>query len=67
MSSVADAFLEISRKYSEQYLLIDVPYFTKEKIWMSPSDKLTGGKPSSKLTLKTKWKHSCGCWNLETS
>ena len=34
---------------------------------MSVSDEVTlkkffgGSKPSSKLTLKTKWCHSCGC------
>ena len=40
---------------------MDVPYFIKEHLWMSAFDeamlkKIFGGsKPSSKLTLKTKW------------
>ena len=63
MSSVADFFLGISRKYLEQ------PFHIKEHLWMSVSDDATlklifgGSKPSSKLTLKTKWYHSCGCCN----
>ena len=45
---------------------MDVPYFIKEHLWMSASDEATlkkkfpGSKPS-KLTLKTKWYHSCCC------
>ena len=49
---------------------MDVPYFIKEHLWMSEaSDEATlkksfgGFKPSSKLTLRTKWYHSCGCCN----
>ena len=44
-----------------------VPYFIEEHLWTSASDEATpknifgGSKPSSKLTLKTKWYHSCGC------
>ena len=43
-----------------------VPYFIKEHLQMSAFDealKNTFGrsKASSKLTLKTKWYHSCGC------
>ena len=58
MNSVADVFLEIPRKYSEQLF--------KENLWMSVSDEVIlkiifgGSKPTSKLTLKTKWYHSCG-------
>ena len=54
---------------------IDVPYFIKEHIWMSASDEATlkkdfgESKPSSKLTLKTKWYHSFDCcdgsWSCE--
>ena len=46
---------------------MDVPYFIKEHLWMTASDEAAlkstfgGSKPSSKLTLKTKWYHSCGC------
>ena len=47
---------------------MDVPYFIiKEQLWMSASDKailkkiLGVSKSSSRLTLKTKWYHSCGC------
>ena len=47
---------------------MDVPYFIiKEQLWMSASDKailkkiLGVSKSSSRLTLKTKWCHSCGC------
>ena len=45
---------------------MDVPYFIKENLWNSVSDEATfkkifgGSKPSSKLTLKIKWYHSCG-------
>ena len=48
-------------------LPIDVPYFIKEHLWMSAFDEAAlkiifgGNKPSSKLTLWTKWYHSCGC------
>ena len=71
ISSVADVFQGISKKYLEQLfkenLPMDVPYFIKENLWMSASDeaapkKIIGGsKSSSKLTLKTKWCHKCGC------
>ena len=55
---------------------MDVPYFImKEQPWMSASDKailknfLGVSKPSSRLTFKTKWYHSCGCcddsWSCE--
>ena len=54
---------------------MDVPYFIKDHLWMSASDEATlkkffgGNKPSSKLTLKVKWYHSCGCcddsWSFE--
>ena len=43
-----------------------VPYFIKEHLWISATDETTlknffgGSKPSSKLTLKTKWYHRCG-------
>ena len=46
---------------------MDIPYFIKKTLWMSASDEATlkkffdESKPSSKLTLKTKWYHSCGC------
>ena len=46
---------------------MDVPYFIKEHLWMNAFDeantqkKFGESKPSSKLTLKTKWYHSCGC------
>ena len=45
----------------------NVPYFIKEHLWVSAFDETTlknifgGSKPSSKLTLKTKWYNSCGC------
>ena len=48
---------------------MDIPYSIKEYLWMSASDKETlkkkfgGSKPFSKLTLKTKWYHNCGCCN----
>ena len=51
----------------KEKLLKDVPYFIKEQPWMSAYDEATlkkifcGSKPSLKLTLKTKWYHSCGC------
>ena len=51
----------------KENLPINVSYFIKEQPWMSASDEVTlrkyfgGSKPSSKLTLKTKWYHSCGC------
>ena len=46
MSSVVDAFPGISRKYSEQLfyqknLLMDIPYFIKEYLWMSAFDEAT--------------------------
>ena len=46
---------------------MDVPYFIKEHLWttariMATLKKKFGGcKSSSKLTLKTKWYHSCDC------
>ena len=46
---------------------MNVPYFIKENLWMSASDEATlkkiigGSKSSSKLTLKARWCHSCGC------
>ena len=45
---------------------MDVPYFIKQHLWMSASEEATpqknvgASKPSSKLTLKTIWYHSCG-------
>ena len=44
---------------------MDFPYFIKEHLWMCAYDeaplkkkkKFGGSKPSSKLTLKTKWFH----------
>ena len=47
--------------------MIDVPCFIKKHLWMSASDETTlikcfgGRKPSSKLTLKTKWFHISQC------
>ena len=44
-----------------------LPYFIKEHLSVSAFDEATlkkyfcGIKPPSKLTLKTKWYHSCGC------
>ena len=45
-----------------------VPYFIKEHLWTSACNEATlkkknwgGSKPSSKLTLKARWYHSCGC------
>ena len=52
---------------------MDVRYFIKEHLWMSTSDEATltkifgGSKPSPKLTLKTKWYHSCCCGNNSRS
>ena len=45
---------------------MEVPYFIKKHLWMSAFGKATlktfgGSKPFSKLTLKIKWYHSCGC------
>ena len=46
---------------------MDVAYFIKEHLWMSAFDeatlkkKFSGSTPTSKLTLKAKWYHSCGC------
>ena len=45
---------------------MNVPYFIKEKLWMSASEatvkkNIGGSKSSSKLTLKTKSCHNCGC------
>ena len=60
-------FPKISRTAILKENLTDVPYFVKEHFWMSAFDEATpkkifgGSKPSSKLTLKTKWYHSCGC------
>ena len=51
----------------KEKLPMNVPYFIKEKLWMSASDEATvkkiigGSKSSSKLTLKTKSCHNCGC------
>ena len=72
MSSVAEVFLGISRKKNrtailKENLLMDVPYFIKEPLWISASDEAAlkiifgGSKPFSKLILKTKWYQSCGC------
>ena len=74
MSSVDDVF---SRNFPKMFraailketLLMDVPYFIKEHLWTNASDQATlkkifgGSKPSWKLTLKTKWYHSCGCYD----
>ena len=54
-------------KPSNKSLFSNFPYFIKEHLWMSTSDEATlkkkfgGSKPSSKLTSKTKWYHSCSC------
>ena len=46
---------------------MDVPYFIKGNLWMSTFDEATfkkifvGSILPSKLTLKTKWYHSCSC------
>ena len=73
MSSAADSknFLKILRtSFLKEDLPIDVPHFIKEHLWMSvyivatlkkKKKKNGGSKPSSKLTLKTNWYHSCGC------
>ena len=51
----------------KENLLIDVKYFIKEQLWRSASEEATlkiifgGSKPSSRLTLKTKWYHSRDC------
>ena len=73
MSSAADSknFLKILRtSFLKEDLPIDVPHFIKEHLWMSvyivatlkkkKKKKNGGSKPSSKLTLKTNWYHSCG-------
>ena len=64
---------KIRQKYLKQLFqkktlqTMDVPYFIQEHFWMSASDEATlktifgGSKPSSKLTLRTKWYHSCDC------
>ena len=54
---------------------MDVPCFIKEHLWTSACIATTlkknfgGSKPSSELTLKTKWYHSCSysddSWNCE--
>ena len=54
-------------KASAKPLFTNLPYFIKEHLWMSASNQATvkkhfwWSKPSSKLTLKTKCYHSCGC------
>ena len=64
MSSVADVFLGISPKYSEQLFLKETFQWMFQ--YLSASDEVTlqkkfgGSKPSSKLILKTKWYHSFG-------
>ena len=73
MSSAADSknFLKILRtSFLKEDLPIDVPHFIKEHLRMSvyivatlkkkKKKKNGGSKPSSKLTLKTNWYHSCG-------
>ena len=51
----------------KEHLPMHAPYFIKENLPISASDEATvknifgGNKPSSTLTLKTKWYHSCGC------
>ena len=72
MSSATDSknFLKILRtSFLKEDLPIDVPHFIKEHLWMSvyivatlkkKKKKNGGSKPSSKLTLKTNWYHSCG-------
>ena len=73
MSSAADSknFLKILRtSFLKEDLPIDVPHFIKEHLRMSvyivatlkkkKKKKKGGSKPSSKLTLKTNWYHSCG-------
>ena len=67
MSSVTDVFLGISQKYSEQL-------FWKKRFWWmfhilecfwcgNTQKYFDGSKPSSKLSLKTKWYRSCGSWD----
>ena len=57
----------IQNSYFKRKLSDDVPYFIKEHLWISASDVATlkknfgGSKSSSKLNLKKKWYHSCGC------
>ena len=52
---------------------MDVLYFIKEQRWMSAIDEGTlktisgGSTPSSKLILKIKWYHGCGCYNNSRS
>ena len=51
----------------KENLAVDIPYLFKEHLWMSAFDEATlkknfgGSKPSSKLTLETKWYHICSC------
>ena len=69
MSSVADVFFQKFLENIQNYFKrkpSDVPYFIKEHLWMSAFDeailkkiKIGESKPSSKLTLKAKWYHSC--------
>ena len=46
---------------------MDVPHFIEKNFQMGTSDmtklkkKFSGTEPSSKVTWKTKWYHSCGC------
>ena len=61
-------FLKIFRTVIlREDLLMDIPYFNKEDLWISAFDEASlktffdKSKPSSKLTLKTKCYHSCGC------
>ena len=75
MSSVADVFLGISGKYSEQLFLKNTFRWTfhislNESTSLSAFDdatlkekkkKVGRSKPSSRLTLETKWYHSYGC------
>ena len=54
----------IEKTYLKENPLMDVPYFVKEHPWMSAFAEATlfgRSKPSPKLSLKTKWYHSCGC------
>ena len=63
LSSVTVVFLEIPQKYSahlfKKNLLMNVPFFIKERLWMSDFDETKlkktfgGSKPFSKWTLKT--------------
>ena len=71
MSTVADILRNFPKIFRtailKENLPMDVPYFIHGHLWMSASDEATlkknfgGSKPSSKLALKTKWYHSCGC------